>query len=93
MSTRNYFVLRDKDSNIDDSTFRNRWKWDWMDRIVQVGEDHERLGLFIQKLMMAEHTVFNAGHWWRTAVPISFPPKVNGQWAYKLLQLRYDFFL
>ncbi|GFO23725.1 hypothetical protein PoB_005023000 [Plakobranchus ocellatus] len=50
MSTRNYIVLRDKDSNIDDSTVHNRWKWDWMDRIVQVGEDHERLGLFIQKL-------------------------------------------
>ncbi|GFN95001.1 hypothetical protein PoB_002150700 [Plakobranchus ocellatus] len=50
MSTRNYIVLRDKDSNIDDSTVRNRWKWDWMDRIVEIGEDHERLGLFIQKL-------------------------------------------
>ncbi|GFO12401.1 hypothetical protein PoB_003890600 [Plakobranchus ocellatus] len=50
MSTRNYFVLRDKDSNIDDSTVRNRWKWDWMDSIVQVGEDHERSGLFIQIL-------------------------------------------
>ncbi|GFN92252.1 hypothetical protein PoB_001875800 [Plakobranchus ocellatus] len=50
MSTRNYIVLRDKDSNIDDSTVRNRWKWIRMDRIVQVREDHERLGLFIQKL-------------------------------------------
>ncbi|GFN80815.1 hypothetical protein PoB_000732100 [Plakobranchus ocellatus] len=41
MSTRSDIVVRDKDSNIDDSTARNHRKWDWMDRIVQVGEDHK----------------------------------------------------
>ena len=47
MATRSDIVFRTiDDSNFDDSSVLNRWKWDWVNKEV----DGERVGEFLRKL-------------------------------------------
>ena len=50
-------VMRKKDDdNYDDSSVTNKWKWEWMDRIVQQeGGAIERAGTFVRKVLTAGH--------------------------------------
>ena len=57
MATRGDIVMCTKDdANYDDSSVTNKWKWEWMDKVVtQEGGASERAGIFVRKVLTAGH--------------------------------------